>query len=50
MAAQKFQRDGSGLITGLREADGLVEIPEDVTSIRKGDMVSFLPFSGFGLR
>ncbi|TYC66015.1 molybdopterin molybdotransferase MoeA [Stappia sp. BW2] len=50
MAAHKFQRDGSGLITGLREADGLVEIPEDVTSIRKGDMVSFLPFSGFGLR
>ncbi|MHA7773063.1 molybdopterin molybdotransferase MoeA [Roseibium sp. M-1] len=49
-AAHKFQRDGSGLITGLREADGLVEVPEDVTSIRKGDMVRFLPFSSFGLR
>nr|MEC9417264.1 gephyrin-like molybdotransferase Glp [Pseudomonadota bacterium] len=50
LAAHKFQRDGSGLITGLREADGLIEIPEDVTSIRKGELVSFLPFSGFGLR
>ncbi|ASP32505.1 gephyrin-like molybdotransferase Glp [Labrenzia sp. VG12] len=48
--AQKFMRDGSGLITGLREADGLIEIPEDVTSIAKGDLVTYLPFSGFGLR
>ncbi|TYC63226.1 molybdopterin molybdotransferase MoeA [Rhodobacterales bacterium] len=46
----KFARDGSGLITGLREADGLIEIPEDVTDIRKGDPVIFLPFSGFGIR
>ncbi|WP_299471176.1 gephyrin-like molybdotransferase Glp [uncultured Roseibium sp.] len=48
--AQKFMRDGSGLITGLREADGLIEIPEDVTHIKKGDTVAFLPFSGFGIR
>jgi molybdopterin molybdotransferase len=48
--AHKFKRDGSGLITGLREADGLVEIPEDVTAVRRGDMVTFLPFSGFGIR
>jgi molybdopterin molybdotransferase len=48
--AHKFMRDGSGLITGLREADGLIEIPEDVTSIKQGDLVRFLPFSGFGIR
>ncbi len=48
--ARKFMRDGSGLITGLREADGLIEIPEDVTAVRKGDPVSFLPFSSFGIR
>ncbi|MEM9635677.1 MAG: gephyrin-like molybdotransferase Glp [Pseudomonadota bacterium] len=48
--AHKFARDGSGLITGLREADGLIEIPENVTSIQKGDPVTFLPFSGFGIR
>jgi len=49
-AAHKFARDGSGLITGLREADGLVEIPEDVTAVKQGDLVRFLPFSGFGIR
>lgn len=48
--AHKFMRDGSGLITGLREADGLIEIPEDVTEIKEGESVTFLPFSGFGIR
>lgn len=47
--ANKFMRDGSGLISGLREADGLIEIPEDVTRISKGDLINFLPFSGFGI-
>ena len=47
--ARKFDRDGSGLITGLREADGLIEIPEETTSIARGQPVTFLPFSGLGL-
>ncbi|WP_153769664.1 gephyrin-like molybdotransferase Glp [Labrenzia sp. CE80] len=42
--ARKFERDGSGLITGLREADGLIEIPEDATSVERGSLVDFLPF------
>jgi molybdopterin molybdotransferase len=48
-AAEKFPRDGSGLITSLREADGLIEIREDIAAVRPGDMVTFLPFSGLGL-
>ncbi|MFN3130890.1 gephyrin-like molybdotransferase Glp [Roseibium sp.] len=47
--ARKFDRDGSGLITGLREADGLIEIPEDATSVKRGELVTFLPFSGMGV-
>ncbi|WP_299814066.1 gephyrin-like molybdotransferase Glp [uncultured Roseibium sp.] len=47
---RKFGRDGSGLITGLREADGLIEIPEETRSVARGDPVTFLPFSGFGIR
>jgi molybdopterin molybdotransferase len=47
--AAKFPRDGSGLITSLREADGLIEIAEDVTVIKEGDLVDFVPFSEFGL-
>ena len=49
LVAAKFPRDGSGLITGLREADGLIELPEAATSVRRGDMVDFLPFGSFGL-
>jgi molybdopterin molybdotransferase len=45
----KFPRDGSGLITGLREADGLIEIEEESTSVAKGDLVRFIPFTEFGL-
>jgi molybdopterin molybdotransferase len=46
---EKFARDGSGLITGLRQATGLIELPEEVERVRKGDIVSFLPLSGFGI-
>jgi molybdopterin molybdotransferase len=42
---QRFSRDGSGLITGLREADGLIEIDEDTTSLDPDTPVPFLPFS-----
>ena len=48
-AVAKFPRDGSGLISGLRAADGLIEIAEDVTEVKWGDPVAFLPFSEFGI-
>ena len=47
--ARKFARDGSGIITSLREADGLIEIAEDIPSVARGEPVTFLPFSGLGL-
>lgn len=47
--AQKFARDGSGLISGLRQATGLIEVTEEVTSVTQGEPVSFLPFAGFGI-
>ena len=49
LAVDKFERDGSGLISGLRAADGLIEVPEDVTAIRPGDGVAFIPFTEFGM-
>ncbi|MCB1386190.1 MAG: molybdopterin molybdotransferase MoeA [Nitratireductor sp.] len=48
-ALDKFERDGSGLITGLRRADGLIEVPEAVTSVKPGDLLRFIPWSEFGL-
>jgi molybdopterin molybdotransferase len=50
LAAGKFDRDGSGLISGLCEADGLIEVGEDVTQVNEGDEVSFIPFTEFGIR
>ncbi|MGI9363713.1 MAG: molybdopterin molybdotransferase MoeA [Rhizobiaceae bacterium] len=47
LIVDKFGRDGSGLISSLREADGLIEIPEHVTSLQKGALVSFIPFNSF---
>ncbi len=46
---EKFDRDGSGLISGLRQADGLIEIPEAVTGVRSGDLLNFIPWSEFGI-
>ncbi|MBZ0215084.1 MAG: molybdopterin molybdotransferase MoeA [Fimbriimonadaceae bacterium] len=45
----KFERDGSGLISSLRAADGLISINEDTSSVGKGDLVSFIPFSELGI-
>ena len=49
LSVAKFARDGSGLISSMREADGLIEIGEDVSEVREGDMVDFIPFTEFGL-
>ncbi|MEQ1695284.1 MAG: gephyrin-like molybdotransferase Glp [Hyphomicrobiaceae bacterium] len=49
MTVEKFARDGSGLISGLRWSDGLIEIPEDCGDIAAGDPVAFIPYSEFGI-
>ena len=49
LAVEKFARDGSGLITSLRLADGLIDVPEDTPSVRNGDPVAFIPFTEFGI-
>jgi molybdopterin molybdotransferase len=47
--AQRIEREGSGILTSLAEADGLVEVAEDTTRIAPGDPVEFVPFSEFGV-
>jgi molybdopterin molybdotransferase len=37
------------LISSLREADGLIEVGEEVTEVRDGELVNFIPFTEFGL-
>ena len=45
LAARKFPRDGAGILSSMVEADGLVELSEEVTRLEPGTMVDFLPFS-----
>jgi molybdopterin molybdotransferase len=49
LAASRIEREGSGILTSLTEADGLVELAEDVTRVGRGDPVAFVPFSEFGV-
>ncbi len=44
-----FASEGSGRISGLSWAEGLVELGDAAQQIRPGDRVRFLPFGAFGL-
>ncbi len=46
---ETFGNEGSGLISGLVWADGLVDLPDDGGDVAPGDPVRYLPFSAFGL-
>ena len=40
----KHPKQGSGMITSISYSDGVVEIPEDVSVIKKGDIFDFYDF------
>ena len=46
-AAEVFASEGSGRVSGLAWADGLVELPDEAANITPGTPVRYLPFSGF---
>jgi len=43
--ARRFPRDGAGILSSMVEADGLVELPEELTTLEPGAAVDYLPFS-----
>ena len=43
--ATKHAQEGAGIITSLTETDGLVELPEDVTTVTPGATVGFLSYA-----
>jgi molybdopterin molybdotransferase len=45
LEAIKFPREGAGLLSSLVDTDGLVELPESVTSIEPGQTVGFLGYA-----
>ncbi|WP_368040024.1 molybdopterin-binding protein [Ruegeria atlantica] len=44
-----FASEGSGRISGLSWAEGLVEIEDGARHIKPGDLVRFIPYGSFGL-
>lgn len=46
LEAHKFPRDGAGILSSMVEADGLVELGEEVTEVTEGDLVPYLPLQG----
>lgn len=47
--AEVFPSEGSGRISGLSWADGLVELPHEEMHVAPGAPVRYIPFSSFGL-
>ena len=42
-------REGSGVISSLTGADGLVEIPYNKKNVLKGELLKFYPFENNGI-
>jgi len=45
LVAAKYPRDGAGILTALAESQGLVVLDEQLTSLERGDLVDYLPFT-----
>ncbi|WP_225768390.1 gephyrin-like molybdotransferase Glp [Inquilinus sp. Marseille-Q2685] len=45
LVARRHGREGSGMLSSLAGAEGLVELPEDVTAVAPGDPVAYIPLS-----
>ncbi len=45
LCASKYPHDGAGILSSMVEADGLIELPEELTRLEPGTMVDFLPFN-----
>jgi molybdopterin molybdotransferase len=43
--ASKHPQDGAGVISSLTATDGLAELPDDVTEIKPGSPIGFIPYS-----
>ncbi|WP_146586527.1 molybdopterin-binding protein [Puniceibacterium confluentis] len=48
-AVEIFASEGSGRISGLSWAEGLVEIADGAQDIRPGDRVRYIPYGSFGI-
>ena len=47
--AEVFRSEGSGRVSSLSWAEGLVELPDGAMQIAEGDPVRYIPFASFAL-
>ncbi|MAE89055.1 MAG: molybdopterin molybdenumtransferase MoeA [Pelagibaca sp.] len=47
--AEVFASEGSGRISGLSWADGLLELPDEAVEVTPGTPVRYIPYASFGL-
>ena len=45
LMAEKFPREGAGLLTSLTQSDGFAELGEEVTQVAPGEVIRVLPFA-----
>lgn len=45
LSARKYAYDGAGILSSAVYADGLIELPEEMKTLKRGTMVDFLSFS-----
>jgi molybdopterin molybdotransferase len=48
LVVRPFEPSGSGILRSMVEADGLVELPEEMSELQAGSTVDFLPFNEVG--
>lgn len=49
LRVHRVEREGSGILTSMTEAEGLVELDEDARDVREGDPVPYLGFPELGM-
>ena len=47
--AHRIEREGSGILTSMVEAGGLIELDDAVEAVRPGDPVPFMSFAELGI-
>ena len=48
--AEVFASEGSGRVSGLSWAEGLVELPDGAVHVQPGDPVRYIPYASFGFQ
>ena len=43
LVVKKYPKQGSGIISSISFSDGIIEIPENISTLKPGDIFNFYP-------